>query len=431
MKRYYSLAVALLAAVSLPACSQEEPVPAPSPETVSDTLFNEDITLSLWTYPVGNWGNPTALSSLLTEFRKAYPQIHISVKCLDYTTGDDKIYEALKNGTAPDLVFESSERLVAAWGEKGLMVDLSDLWESKYTEQVYPFVRSACQHNDGSYYILPICMSAHCMAINYDLFQEADALRYIDEDSRTWSTEDFIHAVETLHAFGQERVGTVYCGGQGGDQGTRALVNNLYGGSFTDNTHTHYTVDSEENIRALELLSNLEGISFDLSLVGSDEVDLFCRGELAMAFCWNGTLEVAQTIQNPYLNFDIFPMAFPTDSGQPKLSGGIWGLGIFDNKDEAKIEAAKTFIRFMTENNEQYTKCVLTSNFWPVREMQDIYDNDKLMSEYSIFIPYMTDYYQNTPYWAEARTAWWKMLQKISQGADIRTAVKEFSTTVP
>jgi len=36
-------------------------------------------------------------------------------------------------------------------------------------------------------------------------------------------------------------------------------------------------------------------------------------------------------------------MAFPTESGDPKLCGGIWGFGIFDNGDEAKIEAAKTF----------------------------------------------------------------------------------------
>ena len=33
-------------------------------------------------------------------------------------------------------------------------------------------------------------------------------------------------------------------------------------------------------------------------------------------------------------------MAFPTASGDPKLCGGIWGFGVFDNGDEAKVKAA-------------------------------------------------------------------------------------------
>ncbi len=40
-------------------------------------------------------------------------------------------------------------------------------------------------------------------------------------------------------------------------------------------------------------------------------------------------------------------MAFPTESGDPALCGGIWGFGIFDNGDENKIAASKTFINFM------------------------------------------------------------------------------------
>ena len=35
-------------------------------------------------------------------------------------------------------------------------------------------------------------------------------------------------------------------------------------------------------------------------------------------------------------------MQFPSEDGNAKLCGGIWGFGVFDNKDEAKIKAAKT-----------------------------------------------------------------------------------------
>lgn len=145
-----------------------------------------------------------------------------------------------------------------------------------------------------------------------------------------------------------------------------------------------------------------------------------------MCFCWNQSLEVQQIINNPDLNFEVFPMAFPTNGDTPKLQGGIWGFGIFDNGSEERIEAAKTFIRYITGNDTIYTRAVLTSSYWPVRDIGNVYENDILMTEYSIFTPYMGDYYQITDGWTHARTAWWKMLAKIGTGTDISEAVKDF-----
>ena len=132
-------------------------------------------------------------------------------------------------------------------------------------------------------------------------------------------------------------------------------------------------------------------------------------------------------MNNPELDFEVFPMAFPVSEGEPRLQGGIWGFGIFDNGDEERVEAAKTFIRYMTENEDSYRRAVLTSTFWPVREMPEIYENDLLMTEYSIFMQYMGDYYQVTPGWAAAREGWWKMLQKIAGGEDVDTALREYA----
>ena len=233
-------------------------------------------------------------------------------------------------------------------------------------------------------------------------------------------------AVKAVYDFGQENVGAVYCSGQGGDQGTRALVNNLYGGTFTNPEHTEYTANSEENIKALELLSSMEGINFDASIAGGDEINLFCNGTLAMAFCWN----VAQEKNNlENIAFDVLPMAFPTESGESQLCGGIWGFGIFDNGDEAKIEASKTFIDFMANDEKQVVESVKASSYWPVKDLGNIYEGDDLMTEYSTFIQYMGDYYQVVGGWAEARTAWWNMLQQIGSGADVTEAVEEFVTT--
>ena len=384
----------------------------------------EATEITLWTYPIGSWGDAATVEGLLASFNEAHPDIKVKVEYLDYTNGDDKINTAIEGGQAPDLVMEGPERLVANWGAKGLMVDLADLWTDEAKEAIYDSVEAACQNNDGVFYEYPLCMTAHTMAINRDVFEAADALQYLDEETRTWTTENFVKAVEAVYASGQENVAAVYCGGQGGDQGTRALVNNLYGGTFTNPEHTEYTADSEENIKALELLANTEGINFDASLQGADEINLFCNGTLAMAFCWNIAQE-KNNVEN--IAFDVLPMSFPTESGEPKLCGGIWGFGIFDNGDEAKIEAAKTFIDFMANDEKQVVESVKASSYWPVKDLGNIYEGDEMMTEYATFVQYMGDYYQVVGGWAEARTAWWNMLQQIGSGTAVADAVATFT----
>ncbi len=431
MRRRILAAFTVCAALMLAACGrQQEQTPENTTETAAKTETESQGTeLTLWTYPVGDWGNKSVVSNLISEFQKQYPGYHVSVEYLDYVAGDEKVEQAAKDGTLPDLVLEGPERLVANWGDKGWMADLSDLWESGTAGEIYEPVRDACRHGNGEYYEFPLCMTTHCMVINRDLFEKAGALAYIDEESRTWTTDDFVRAVEALTAYGQKEAGIVYCAGQGGDQGTRALVTNLCGGAFTDEAHAKYVFDSPENIEALQLLKDLEGISFDKDALGTDEIERFVKGELAMAFCWNVSVEISQTVSHPDLDFDMLPMAFPSDEGEPTLQGGIWGLGIFDSGDAAKLGAAKDFIRFFTEDDKNYARAVLASAYWPVREMPELYANDVLMKEYSVFTQYLGDYYQVTPGWADVRTAWWNMLQEVGDGADIPQAVKKFNDT--
>ncbi len=420
MKKIISLALTAAFICGITGCGADD--------KQSGEKKNESVEISLWTYPVGNWGNPGTVAEMLTSFNRKYPNIRVSVNCLTYEDGDSDINDAVKKGEAPDLVFEGPERIVADWGRRGLMADISDVWEeSDSADSIYENVRAACRGGEGEYYEFPICMTAHCMAINYDMFKAAGALKYIDEKNRTWTTDGFKKAVKAVTAHGQKKAGAVYCGGQGGDQGTRALVTNLYGGSYTDSGHTKYTANNPENVKALELLKDLDGISFEPDIVGTDEIKRFVDGDLAMSFCWNSSIELTQTIENPNLDFEILPMTFPTDGEEPNLQGGIWGFGVFDNGDKERLEAAKTFIKFMTDDEAEYAKAVIASSQFPAREDgADIYANDEFMNEYGMFMKYMGDYYQIAKNWTSARAAWWNMLQDVSAGGDVEAALEEF-----
>ena len=96
-------------------------------ETKQEAQAGEATELSLWTYPVGKWGDAATVDGIIKNFNEKYPNIKVSVEYLDYQNGDDQINTAIEGKQAPDIVLEGPERLVANWGAKGLMVDLKDL----------------------------------------------------------------------------------------------------------------------------------------------------------------------------------------------------------------------------------------------------------------------------------------------------------------
>ena len=415
MKKYIALLLALIMVLSMAACSVEKAPETTEPKTetqpagttpVETEPAAEVVEISLWTYPIGKWVDEATVAALIADFNAVYPNIKVNVEYLDYTNGDDKVNTAIEGNQAPDIIMEGPERLIANWGAKGLLVDLKDLVPAG----TYESVAATCTSANGEMYELPVCMITHCMAINRDVFEAAGALQYLNEETRTWnSVEDFFKAVQAVYDAGHEYVGTVYCGGQGGDQGTRALITNIGGGTYANADHTAYTYASTENATALAKLYAQDGITFDPSIVASDEITQFVNGTFQMAFCWN----ISQEVNNAdALGFDVLPMAFPSDS-TPSLQGGIWGFGVFNNGSDAKIEAAKTFIKFMTESDEQYFKAVAASTFAPCRELANSAELNPLLPEYTLVAPMMGDYYQITINWTNARTEWWNMLQRV------------------
>lgn len=433
MKKILAIAMAGAMTVSLTACSGGK-TPA---ESKSNTADSTGTAINLWTYPIGQWQKEETVNGFIAEFNKKYPDIKVNVEYLDYTNGDDKVTTAIEAKTTPDIIFEGPERLVSNWGAKGLMADLSDLWTDETVADISDTSESvvnACKGTDGKYYEYPMCMTAHNMAINYEVFEKAGALQYIDKDTRSWTTENFEKALQAIKDSGLVQTpAIVYCGGQGGDQGTRALVNNLYSGKYTNEDHTKYTANSEQNIKALQKLQDMNKkglVTFDPALQASDELQMFANETAAMTFCWNASNEATYASQ---VSFTPYAMNFPSDDGKAELCGGIWGFGIFDNGDKAKIDAAKEFIRFVCDDETQGPASVVATGFFPVRaSFGNVYEgteNADRMEIFSTFLPNMGDYYNVIGGWTEQRTAWWNMLQQIGNGTDVTEAANNFVST--
>ena len=422
MKKIIALLLALVMVLGLAACSVETaPAATEAPKTeapktetpaATEPAGPAPVEISLWTFPVGKWGEEATVNGWISAFQAKYPHITVKVEYLDYQSGDDKLNTAIEGGQAPNLIFEGPERLIANYAASGLLLDISDQLTTDAGKQLYPSIVNTCSIG-GKLYAYPISQTAHCMAINKTMFEAAGAMQYIDEETHTWkSAQAFLDAIQAVYDNGQENVLAVYCAGQGGDQGTRHLISNLAGGTaWSNDEHTKFTVANQANAEALAKLHAQDGYSFDPSIVGGDEVNLFVQKQIAIASCWNITLYKNNV---EAIDFNVFPMAFPCDN-TPVLAGGFYCLGIFDNKDDAKDEAAQLFIEFIG-SDEVYKEAVLAAGQWATRDIGNIYEGDEIMSTYGMFAPMFGDYYQITTNWATFRTEMWNALQRIGTG---------------
>ena len=402
--------------------------PAPGGETGGSS--SGTVELNLWSFNVGGFAEASNWEPIIAAFNEQNPNIKITVTPINYQDGDQKLTSAITAGTGPDIIFEGPERIVGNYARE-------DLWETGGSDIAEGI--SSVSQLDGTYYMYPLSVAAHCMAINYDVFEAAGALQYIDEETRTWTTDNFVKAMEAVRdaaAAGTVNVATpgiIYCGAQGGDQGTRALVNNLYSDYYVNEDGTSYLANSENNVKALKLLQDMVNngsMSANASFAAADELQAFANQTCAVSFCWNYanyTQYAAQT------QFTPFAMAFPSDDGKPELEmAGPYGFGVFNNKDEAKIEAAKKFVQFVCDDQTVGVEAVKATGFFPVHsDWGDVYTGDadaETRAPFALMSDYLGRYYNLTGGWTEQRGYWWPMLTEImTTGADVQTAADKYA----
>ena len=438
MKKPLALLLAAGMTLGLAACGNgsqgNSESPAPGGETGGSS--SGAVELNLWSFNVGGFAEASNWEPIIAAFNEQNPDIKITVTPINYQDGDQKLTSAITAGTGPDIIFEGPERIVGNYAREGLMVDLSDLWETGGSDIAEGI--SSVSQLDGTYYMYPLSVAAHCMAINYEAFEAAGALQYIDEETRTWTTDNFVKAMEAVRdaaAAGTININTpgiIYCGAQGGDQGTRALVNNLYSDYYVNEDGTSYLANSENNVKALKLLQDMVNngsMSANASFAAADELQAFANQTCAVSFCWNYanyTQYAAQT------QFTPFAMAFPSDDGKPELEmAGPYGFGVFNNKDEAKIEAAKKFVQFVCDDQTVGVEAVKATGFFPVHsDWGDVYTGDadaETRAPFALMSDYLGRYYNLTGGWTEQRGYWWPMLAEImTTGADVQTAADNF-----
>lgn len=438
MKKILSLGLATaLVATTLAGCggsSTPQTTAAPAADAAAETTAAPaaetlgDVTeITWWAFPT--FGVDTGYEQEVADaFEAAHPEIKVKVEYIDFTSGPDKLTASLTSGTAPDILFDAPGRIIE-FGNAGYLVSLDDMMEELKGDLTSEALVETCVGEDGTSWMYPLSSSPFYMGLNKEALEAADALQYVNlEGDCTWTTDDFVKMCEALRDAAPTQVpAIVYCGGQGGDQGTRALVNNLYSSSIVGEDGK-WSIN-ENGVKALALLKSMydsQALDAGFDMAAADELQKFQQETCAMTFCFGTSNEVTYASDD----FTQISVPFPSDDGVPSLEYLVNGFCVFDNKSEARAEAAKEFVKFICDDAEWGPKSVVKSNAFPVRKsFGDLYPGDEHKALLASWSQYYGPYYNTREGFAAMRPLWFNMLQQVFNGTDPQAAADEFNAS--
>ncbi|HFU4447950.1 TPA: ABC transporter substrate-binding protein [Streptococcus suis] len=429
MKKIMHSLLAGAAILSLAACANKASDTTASSAAESGSSDKTEITW--WAFPVFTQektedGVGTYEQKIIAAFEEANPDIDVKLETIDFTSGPEKITTAIEAGTAPDVLFDAPGRIIT-YGKNGKLADLNDLFTDDFVKDVNnDNIIQASKAGDTAY-MYPISSAPFYMAFNKAMLEDAGVLDLVKDG---WTTDDFEKVIKALKDKGYNP-GSLFSNGQGGDQGTRAFLANLYSGSITDEGVTKYTTDSEQMIKALDKAAGWikDGYMMNGSqYAGGDDIQNFANGQTSYTILWGPAQNGIQGQLLEASKVEVLEVPFPSEDGKAALEYLVNGFAVFNNGDEARVAASKKFIQFIADDAEWGPKNVVRTGAFPVRTSFGALYDDERMAMIDEWTQYYSPYYNTIDGFAEMRTLWFPMLQAVSNGEqDAETALKDFT----
>lgn len=391
-------------------------------KTSEDKTAKEgEVTIEFWNFP--NFiSSQTFDEELIAAFEAKNPGIKVKLQKLSFNDGPAQINSAIVSKTAPDVIYDAPGRIMD-WAAQGVLADLNDIMGESIVANI-PKAMLDPITTDGKYYMYPINTAPFLMAFNRNMLEEADLLKMLplDRPGRTWNMVEY----EALLTAIKQKIPNVqptmfYAKSQAGDQGTRAYIANLYGSEIINNTLTAYMINNPAGVEALTwvigaIKKGIIGPGGE-SLVANDVIDMYVQGTSASSILYSPGLLV-QNQQRAKDGFKTVFMPYPNNTGDPRLEILLGGPCVFDNGDPKKLDAAKKFVEFMTQDPEWSKKVVVaTGSFACNQSMKDLYDDPEYKYLETMLAPqYIATYYNNVKGFVEMRTYWFAALQQAMTG---------------
>lgn len=383
------------------------------------------VEITWWNYPNYDTIDNTPgkfEQQIIDEFNKKYPNIKVNIEMIDFNSGPQKINTAIASNSAPDLIYDYPGRIIE-YARSGVLAPLDDMFTESFKEDVNSTILDSCKLDDN-YYMYPINTAPFMMAFNKTMLEEAGIadMLPLDNPDRLWTIDDMTALLKAI----QEKIPdvapmTLFSKSSGGDQATRALISNIYGGETISDDLTEYTLNSPEAVKALEWVVNgvKEGYIAKGSeaLTSNDAMDMYLQGKSASTIIYSTVLMKTNSTKKAG-DFEevLVPFPTPSTSVEPKLEAFIGGMAIFDNNNPDKVDAAKKLVDFIANDPETFkTNLIATGGLSVRNSVTDLYDNEEFKYAENM-IKYIGTYYNAVPGFTEMRTYWFPTLQNVLLG---------------
>ncbi|WP_105100847.1 ABC transporter substrate-binding protein [Streptococcus suis] len=427
MKKIIHSLLAGVTVLSLAACGSSNS----TAEKTADSSASGKTEITWWAFPVFTQektedGVGTYEQKIIAAFEEANPDITVKLETIDFTSGPEKITTAIEAGTAPDVLFDAPGRIIT-YGKNGKLAELNDLFTDEFVKDVNnDNIIQASKAGDTAY-MYPLSSAPFYMAFNKAMLKDAGVLDLVKDG---WTTDDFEKVIKALKDKGYNP-GSLFSNGQGGDQGTRAFLANLYSGSITDEGVTKYTTDSEQMVKALAKAASWikDGYMMNGSqYAGGDDIQNFANGQTSYTILWGPAQNGIQGQLLEASKVEVLEVPFPSEDGKAALEYLVNGFAVFNNGDEGRVAASKKFIQFIADDKEWGPKNVVRTGAFPVRTSFGALYDDERMAMIDKWTGYYSPYYNTIDGFAEMRTLWFPMLQAVSNGEkEAEAALKEFT----
>ncbi|WLD92600.1 sugar ABC transporter substrate-binding protein [Alkalihalobacillus sp. AL-G] len=330
-KGFYWLFISIFILVAVTGCSSD---------TSSNDSEDGQVTLEYFTFSPGE-AHEKDLKKMIEEFESQNPDIKINYEMASFEDYFTKLQTRLAGGDAPD-TFELNYENFVNYAAKGALKDLdslikedSDFNPDKLNPQAYEVYQY-----DGKQYGMVESFSNVVLYYNKDLF-DAAGVNYPTAD---WTWEDELAAAEKLTDEGNGVWGT-YAPFQFWEF-YKTIAQN--GGSVFNEDKTKATVNSQENIEALQWMvdkvNKYNVTPSDEDMSGQSDSDLFLSGKVAML---RTGIWMMDSFKDAEFNWDI-----ALEPGNTQKAHHFFANGLAVSKDTEHPEAAWKWLKFMSASDE-------------------------------------------------------------------------------
>lgn len=341
---------------------------------VSSVQAQDTVTIKWWDFPrawaePGTDEDPSAWNKMLVEaYMEANPNVNIEFTTIDWVEGPNKLNVALIAGEGPDVMY-GFPALFGRMLALDVLAPITPALEVMGEEEMNDFYPAALDfvYRDGDYWAFPWYYNAEGeYAINMTIVEEAGALDLVPQaPDYSWTPEELLELAQACtftRDDGEQVYGIVFATNQatGIDIWPTWSFARMFGYELYDSAEEISTFADDGGAEALQFMYDLVEVHEVAppgtgGLTNEDRDDLWNRQQACILI--NGGVEQqlaiaagieSGTIEGP---FEVIPVLPPAEEDVDlNVAGGVGVQMVFDNGDQARLNAALDFTAWLTNS---------------------------------------------------------------------------------